>query len=90
MIYRGWEEWLGEHQNTLIVGDSSNKTYYSIMGSWLLAEDDKYLEDSGTKVGLKDNSDSEDVNEDDGGYYSDRGTTKRRLWVWDNEKEMGV
>ena len=94
MIYRGWNEWLVQQKKTGIVGDSSNKTYHSIMGTWTRSEGDTHLEDRGEKGGMNNNSDSDDFGEDDGGYNSDLGATKRRVWgkgdLKNEESEMGV
>ena len=52
------------------------------------------MEDRGKKGGLNNNSDLEDFGDDDGGYNSDSGATKRRVCgkrvISNEEGEMGL
>ena len=49
IIYRGWESWLVAHKTKLIVGESSRKTFHSIMATWIETEEDNVSNEGGTK-----------------------------------------
>jgi hypothetical protein len=91
-VYYDWENWLMLHQNIMIAGESSRKTFHSIMGTWLIKDDDNNSKYVGKKGDLKDDSESEDVCEDDGGYHSDNNDRVKCSWAQASteEREMGV
>ena len=76
IIYRGWETWLVTHKTKVIVGESSRKTFHSIMATWIETEEDNASDEGGEKGGLRNDSDSEDDIDEDKGYFSDIGTNR--------------
>ena len=81
IVYYEWENWMMLNKNKLIEGESTCKTFHSIMGTWVQKEDD-HSKDVGKKGGLKDDDESEDVSDDDGGFHSDSGTNRSTCkWV---------
>jgi hypothetical protein len=97
IIYRGWESWLVTHKTKVIVGESSRKTFHSIMATWIETEEDNASDEGGKKGGLRNDSDSEDDRVEDIGYFSDKGTNKYSLtsrnstatYEDEEESEMG-
>jgi hypothetical protein len=83
IIYRGWEQWLVTQKKTLIPGESSSKTFHSIMATWTENEDNNCSNKGGKKGGLRTDSDSDDGSDDGDGYFSDMGTNQ---CTWDNNK----
>jgi len=63
----------------VIVGESSCKTFHSIMATWIETEEDNVSDEGGKKGGLRNDNDSEDDIDEDKGYFSDRGTNK---YIW--------
>ena len=83
IIYGGWEQWLLNVSNRkstsfIPVHESSIKTLHSIMGTWTWTGE---KEDGSNEGRLRDDSDSEEVSDDDKGYFSDSETNIIRRWA---------
>lgn len=83
IIYRGWEQWLlnvSNRKSTSFIPfhESSNKTLHSIMGTWTWSGE---KEDGSNEGRLRDDSDSEEVSDDDKGFFSDSETKIIRRWA---------
>ena len=71
VLYNGWERWITTTGSDIKIGDSSKKTFITVMGTW--------CEDSSQTSKMKKKQDDEEMWGLEGGYSSDRGLSRHSL-----------
>jgi len=67
VVYNTWEKWIATKGKGIKIGDGSRKNFHYVMGTWY------------AKTTEASTIDSEDEEEEDSGYASDRGRTRASL-----------
>jgi hypothetical protein len=71
VLYNGWERWITTTGSDIKIGDSSKKTFITVMGTW--------CEDSSQTSKMGEKQDDEETQGLEGGYSYDRGCSRHSL-----------
>ena len=69
VVYNKWEKWITTKGNGMKIGDGTQKTFHTVMGTWY---------DNPAVTTMSDSNDKEEVGAESG-YHLDRGQTQESL-----------